>query len=818
MKKQKHTYISLFSSAGVGCYGFLSENFKCVATNDINIKRMNIQKLNQKCKYESGYILGDIRQPEIKQSIFSEINRWQIQESMNEIDIVVATPPCQGMSVANHKKNDLDHAKNSLVIEAINLIDEIQPRFFIFENVASFLKTLCTDIDQIDKTIESAIFQRLSKHYEIYADVINFKNYGSNSSRTRTLVIGTHKAKCPQISPLEILPNYQAEKTLKDIIYDLPRLKNMGEIDPTDIYHYFREYDLKMLPWIENTPYGESAFNNKNIQNQPHKIIDDQIILNANKNGNKYQRQIWEKVAPCVHTRNDILASQNTVHPEDNRVFSIRELMLMMTIPDSFQWAEGQQNINQASLDEKKAFLKKHDCLIRQSIGEAVPTAIYQQIASKIKQLDQKSSNKIKIFENQQDLVDYLDHNPDHLSYAELTKIIEYNNPNRENNAAYYTDNFLIYKIINNLPDIKKSEIRILEPSVGGGAFIPYLISRFKSYKQVNITVNDIDPQILNYLKRIQKYLYLPDNIKISYENQNFLEIQEQYDYVIGNPPFIKNHGYQYNCMFSYCKSLTYLFVEHALKIGKITSLILPKSFLGNSECLEFRNYLSQNYSIHHIIDFGEYGFHGVKIETISICIQQKFNKNQMVKVISIPQKIEINQLQSYICDLNYPSWIIYRNQFFDETSQSLKFNQFDVFRDRQITKSILKTSAENSNDIRVLSARNIKSLTIDESIQKYISHDILKNKAVYKYLNESNLILVPNMTYYPRACFKPKNIICDGSVAILIPRENIQLNEKDIEYFSTSEFEQFYKIVRNFATRTLNVDNIYVYYFGLKN
>lgn len=29
------TYISLFSSAGVGCYGFMLEGFECIATNEL---------------------------------------------------------------------------------------------------------------------------------------------------------------------------------------------------------------------------------------------------------------------------------------------------------------------------------------------------------------------------------------------------------------------------------------------------------------------------------------------------------------------------------------------------------------------------------------------------------------------------------------------------------------------------------------------------------------------------------------------------------------------------------------------------------------
>jgi len=44
MKDKKYTYISLFSSAGVGCYGFKMENFECVATNELIERRLNVQK------------------------------------------------------------------------------------------------------------------------------------------------------------------------------------------------------------------------------------------------------------------------------------------------------------------------------------------------------------------------------------------------------------------------------------------------------------------------------------------------------------------------------------------------------------------------------------------------------------------------------------------------------------------------------------------------------------------------------------------------------------------------------------------------------
>lgn len=116
--------------------------------------------------------------------------------------MVIATPPCQGMSVANHKKNLDDIKRNSLVIESINIINTIKPKFFIFENVPAFMKTICTDVDGNNKSIEEAIQMHLGDSYNYFSQILNFKNYGGNSSRTRTLVIGVRKDFSSFISPL----------------------------------------------------------------------------------------------------------------------------------------------------------------------------------------------------------------------------------------------------------------------------------------------------------------------------------------------------------------------------------------------------------------------------------------------------------------------------------------------------------------------------------------------------------------------------------------------------------------------------------------
>ena len=158
LKDKTLTYISLFSCAGVGCYGFKKAGFECIATNEIIERRLNVQRYNNKCRFESGYICDDITTDGTKNKIFEEINKWE-KLGNDRVDVLIATPPCQGMSVANHKKAKDEIVRNSLVVESIKLVKEINPRFFIFENVAAFMKTGCTALDGNIKSIGDTIYE-----------------------------------------------------------------------------------------------------------------------------------------------------------------------------------------------------------------------------------------------------------------------------------------------------------------------------------------------------------------------------------------------------------------------------------------------------------------------------------------------------------------------------------------------------------------------------------------------------------------------------------------------------------------------------------
>lgn len=826
------TYISLFSSAGVGCYGFKKEGFDCIATNELIPRRLEVQKFNKKCRFETGYIDGDITDFKTKGLIKAELDFWKNNLNVNNLDVLIATPPCQGMSVANHKKTDREIIRNSLIVESIKIIKEVKPKFFVFENVPSFMKTVCTDVDGENKEVSEAIAFNLEKEYSFSSRVLNFKDYGSNSSRKRTLVIGVRREFADEISPLELFPDFKKEKTLRDVIGHLRSLNEMGEIDENDIYHFFRNYPERMRDWIIDIKEGESAFENADDNKKPHRVIEGKLVLNKNNNSDKYKRQCWDRVAPCVHTRNDQLASQNTIHPTDDRVFSIRELMLMMTVPEDFKWSDSDLlELNNLTMPQKRSYLKKEEIKIRQCLGEAVPTFIFQSIANKIKRflntprLNQREINLL--IENErlneaENLVQFIKTNRITYSPSTLSRIAELANSKRSENAAYYTNKSLVTEMMNNLPELGSKGISILEPSVGVGNFIPLVIKKFEG-NDICLDVVDIDEKSLSICKELLKCYEIPENAAIRFVKADFLlwKANCRYNLIIGNPPFKKLKQtdemlktYRELAVNKASNNICSFFLDKALDIADNVALVFPKFLLNTPEYQPSRDYIKKK-RVECILDFGEKGFTGVLIETIAIFIRNKY-KPSMTRVVSLHKDIHIAQKQKYIFDDAFPYWIIYRNSEFDSISEKLNFDSFNVFRDRQITKEQLN----KDSGIRVLKARNIaddgRSIIDLDDYDAYISEENAKNLNVYSFYGRSDVFLTPNMTYRPRVIKKPAKTLVNGSVAILVPKHGCCPTKKQIDFFSSEEYRSFYGIARNYQTRSLNIDSCSVYFFGL--
>lgn len=141
------------------------------------------------------------------------------------------------------------------------------------------------------------------------------------------------------------------------------------------------------------------------------------------------------------------------------------------------------------------------------------------------------------------------------------------------------------------------------------------------------------------------------------------------------------------------------------------------------------------------------------------------------------------------------------------------------MFRDRQITKANT-VAKSNGNCLWVIKARNIDDdglgITHIPDYDVYLPIQIAETVSASQFVNNERVYLTPNMTYNPRVIENLPNTITYGSVAVLIPKEDLRLTAKQKAFFSSEEYRRFYGIARDLSTQSINVDNNSVYYYGV--
>lgn len=801
----RNTYISLFSSGGIGDLGFHDENYECLASAELISRRIEVQRLNGIATPDR-LICGDILLPGTYAKIIEQAKNY-VDRNRQPVTAIIATPPCQGMSVANHKKGD-ELGRNSLVVKSIEVIKEVEPLVFIFENVPSFMKTTCTGMDGNNRAIGDEIERELGHNYEYLSRTLQLSEYGSPSSRKRSITIGVRND-VTWVTPLDLFPERKEAPSLYELIGDLPKLNEMGTCASEDIFHSFRPYAPRMRNWIRDLPEGASAFDNDDPSKRPHRVIDGEIVPNVRKNGDKYRRVRWDAVAPCVHTRNDILASQNTIHPVDDRVFSIRELMRMMGVREDFIWFDGQE---EAYRTRDFKTLKKHAINIRQCLGEAVPVPVTQSIASNIKE-HLTSHLSFSAGKPRRSLTTVWS------TFSQESSYLDVPANRKKNYSAYYTEPLVAFSLVKRALakfDGKTNRvIKVLEPSAGSGVFVEVL-NQFAEYYKINLTSVELEPEISSYLT--QRFNRNHNFVAFNSITADFLELEllEDFDLVIGNPPFGRRPIDLEN-KWGKDKELSVRFLKKSLSISTQVAFVLPKALLHAAYYRDTRDHIVERSAIDHILDFGEFTFPDVKVETVGLVTAPIDNSEDFeIGLKSWPRKLVKTSRSSYILDREFPNWVIYRDQFFDSFVEKTEFGQLSVWRDRTISR---KYAVEDG--VRVLRGRNLSAdgTLIDDSRDYEISElNALRLQKSVSGLVGDNKFLAPNLSYKPRLVpyRNAETSVPEGSCAVLYGNLTDIQAEKLVKFCCSADFEMFYRIACNFATRSINIDDCLVYWWGV--
>jgi site-specific DNA-cytosine methylase len=103
-----------------------------------------------------------------------------------ELDILFASPPCQGFSMARGSRSISD-SRNDLLVDTIYIINDLKPKVFIIENVKGLISgAMKMKLNQALKLIEKI-------NYKYAYKVLLASDYGVPQLRQRIILIGIRK-------------------------------------------------------------------------------------------------------------------------------------------------------------------------------------------------------------------------------------------------------------------------------------------------------------------------------------------------------------------------------------------------------------------------------------------------------------------------------------------------------------------------------------------------------------------------------------------------------------------------------------------------
>jgi DNA (cytosine-5)-methyltransferase 1 len=170
--------IDLFAGAGGLSLGFEQAGFDVRAAVEIDPVHCAVHKFN----FPNTSII-----PHSIAKLTGSAIRLAAGLGNSEIDCVFGGPPCQGFSMIG--KRALDDPRNSLVLDFVRIVAELDAKSFVFENVKGLT------IGQHRAFLSELIAAFEAKGYEVTTPwaVLNAANFGVPQSRERLILMGSKK-------------------------------------------------------------------------------------------------------------------------------------------------------------------------------------------------------------------------------------------------------------------------------------------------------------------------------------------------------------------------------------------------------------------------------------------------------------------------------------------------------------------------------------------------------------------------------------------------------------------------------------------------
>lgn len=372
--------VSLFSSAGIGDLGLLANGLDIIASSELIEQRHNLYRAN----FPSAQCFtGDLL--EHKQQLIDYVVR---QMNGEPLFLLMATPPCQGMSTNGAGKllseiragnRPAMDERNRLIIPTMDVATALRPKWLILENVPGMRNTIIMGRDGRPINLLDFVRSELGPDYVGSSDVVSCSDYGVPQIRKRLITILTRDPRGVEYfrNHGSLLPPQTTTDpiTLRQAIGHLPALDPcVGPASRSEFHplHYVQKMSPEKHWWIRNTPEGETAFNNQCAEahcghddNARHidisatdrvssevrsalfcakcgSLLPRPSIIDERTGGRRlikgfhsaYRRMRWDEPAHALTRNFPFEASDNKIHPDQHRPLSIYEAMIIQTIAD----------------------------------------------------------------------------------------------------------------------------------------------------------------------------------------------------------------------------------------------------------------------------------------------------------------------------------------------------------------------------------------------------------------------------------------------------------------------------------------------------
>lgn len=430
MKDSKLTAVSLFACSGIGDLGLKAAGAEVLVASELLHERAQLFRSNFP---ETFMIEGDIRE-----------NIQQIIDTSKEalrgrnLDILFATPPCQGMSkngrgkllrgIRDGIKESID-PRNQLATFVPEIANALKPTLVVFENVPEMESTL---VENSDGSLIDLMeyLQHLMPDYVGTWKVIEFANYGVPQRRQRLItvfirrdILSIIKLQVNQLDSLYPQITHSNKPMLgtkpwlsvNEVIGNLPKLDSKClETSRSEVpFHYVPILDEKKYWWVSNTKLGQSAFDNQCVNTNclatdnlthsstrsdsgvnsaslstpiychscggllPRPVVEEDGSMRLMKGfTSAYKRMRGDLPSSALTTNLSYVMSDQKIHPTQHRPLSLLEAMMLHTITE-FNWKW-----------ELSSGKRVSDKVIRESIGESIPPRglqiVFESIFTKV--------------------------------------------------------------------------------------------------------------------------------------------------------------------------------------------------------------------------------------------------------------------------------------------------------------------------------------------------------------------------------------------------------------------------------------------------